>query len=63
MILADAFGLEQGIAGGMGAAMAMGIRRGLFSNEAGEGSAPNVAATAHVSHPVKQVSTQTPRNI
>lgn len=54
MILADAFGLEQGIAGGMGAAMAMGIRRGLFSNEAGEGSAPNVAATAHVSHPVKQ---------
>lgn len=54
MILADAFGIEQGVAGGVGAAMAMGIRRGLFSNEAGEGSAPNVAATAHVSHPVKQ---------
>ncbi len=54
MIFADAFGLEQGVAGGVGAAMAMGIRRGLFSNEAGEGSAPNVAATAHVSHPVKQ---------
>lgn len=54
MILADAFGIEQGVAGGVGAAMAFGIRRGLFSNEAGEGSAPNVAATAHVSHPVKQ---------
>ena len=54
MIFADAFGIEQGVAGGVGAAMAMGIRRGLFSNEAGEGSAPNVAATAHVSHPVKQ---------
>lgn len=54
IILADAFGIEQGVAGGVGAAMAMGIRRGLFSNEAGEGSAPNVAATAHVSHPVKQ---------
>lgn len=54
IILADAFGIEQGVAGGVGAAMAFGIRRGLFSNEAGEGSAPNVAATAHVSHPVKQ---------
>lgn len=54
MIFAEAFGIEQGLAGGVGAAMAMGIRRGLFSNEAGEGSAPNVAATAHVSHPVKQ---------
>lgn len=54
MIIADAFGIEQGVAGGVGAAMAFGIRRGLFSNEAGEGSAPNVAATAHVSHPVKQ---------
>lgn len=38
----------------MGAALAMGIRRGLFSNEAGEGSAPNAGATADVSHPVKQ---------
>ena len=43
------------IAGGtLGATMMTGIKRGLFSNEAGEGSAPNVAATAHVSHPVKQ---------
>lgn len=54
LIFSSAFGLEQGFAGGVGASMAMGIRRGLFSNEAGEGSAPNVAATAHVSHPVKQ---------
>lgn len=54
LIFEDAFGLRQGVAGGVGAAMAMGIRRGLFSNEAGEGSAPNVAATSHVSHPVKQ---------
>ena len=38
----------------VGVAMREGVRRGLFSNEAGEGSAPNVAATATVSHPVKQ---------
>lgn len=53
-IIEDAFGINQAVAGTVGSAMAMGIRRGLFSNEAGEGSAPNVAATAHVSHPVKQ---------
>lgn len=34
--------------------MMIGVKRGLFSNEAGEGSAPNVAATASVTHPVKQ---------
>ena len=45
--------------GGAGAALMQGIRRGLFSNEAGMGSAPNVAATAHVSHPVKQGLIQT----
>jgi AGCS family alanine or glycine:cation symporter len=38
----------------MGAAVMQGIKRGLFSNEAGEGSAPNTAATAYVTHPVKQ---------
>lgn len=54
MIVDSAFGLEQAVGGTMGAAMAFGIRRGLFSNEAGEGSAPNAAATANVSHPVKQ---------
>lgn len=54
LIVENAFGLDEAIGGTLGGAMAMGIRRGLFSNEAGEGSAPNVAATAHVSHPVKQ---------
>jgi AGCS family alanine or glycine:cation symporter len=53
-IIENAFGFNQAMGGTVGSAMAMGIRRGLFSNEAGEGSAPNVAATAHVSHPVKQ---------
>lgn len=53
-ILANAFGWEQAIGGSVGAALMQGIKRGLFSNEAGMGSAPNVAATAHVSHPVKQ---------
>jgi AGCS family alanine or glycine:cation symporter len=53
-IIENAFGINQVAGGTVGSAMAMGIRRGLFSNEAGEGSAPNVAATAHVSHPVKQ---------
>ncbi len=53
-IVANAFGLEQGVGGVLGAAVMMGVKRGLFSNEAGEGSAPNVAATATVSHPVKQ---------
>ena len=40
-------------------ALMQGIKRGLFSNEAGMGSAPNAAATAHVSHPVKQGLIQT----
>jgi AGCS family alanine or glycine:cation symporter len=56
-IIGGAFGLEQmagGFTGGIAAAMLNGVKRGLFSNEAGMGSAPNVAATATVSHPVKQ---------
>lgn len=57
-IVAGAFGYEEAIAGGMGAAIAQGLRRGLFSNEAGLGSAPNVAATALVRHPVSQGITQ-----
>ena len=45
----------QSIAGGFaGSVVMLGIKRGLFSNEAGMGSAPNAAATASVSHPVKQ---------
>lgn len=58
MIVKSAFGLDQAVAGGMGAAIAQGLRRGLFSNEAGLGSAPNVAATALVRHPVSQGITQ-----
>lgn len=59
MIFANAFGVKQVIGGGMGAALLNGIKRGLFSNEAGMGSAPNAAATATVSHPVKQGLIQT----
>ncbi|ELR64882.1 sodium/alanine symporter family protein [Photobacterium marinum] len=58
MIISNAFGWEEAVGGGMGAAMAQGLRRGLFSNEAGLGSAPNVAATADVTHPVSQGITQ-----
>lgn len=54
VIVLDAFGIEQVAGGGLGATMMNGIKRGLFSNEAGEGSAPNVAATAATTHPVKQ---------
>ena len=58
-IVSHAFGWNQALGGGIGAALMQGIKRGLFSNEAGMGSAPNVAATAHVSHPVKQGLIQT----
>jgi len=54
MIFEGAFGVEEVAGGALGAAMMNGIKRGLFSNEAGMGSAPNAAATADVSHPVKQ---------
>lgn len=57
-IFANAFGIEEAVSGGMGAAIAQGLRRGLFSNEAGLGSAPNVAATAEVRHPISQGITQ-----
>ncbi|MGI9505952.1 MAG: alanine/glycine:cation symporter family protein [Geminicoccaceae bacterium] len=57
-IFANAFGFEEAVGGGMGAAIAQGLRRGLFSNEAGLGSAPNVAATADVRHPISQGITQ-----
>jgi alanine or glycine:cation symporter, AGCS family len=59
LIIKNAFGLEQAVGGGVGAAIMMGIKRGLFSNEAGMGSAPNAAATAEVAHPVKQGLIQT----
>ena len=54
LIFKDAFGITQIAGGGIAATLMNGIKRGLFSNEAGEGSAPNVAATASTSHPVKQ---------
>ena len=54
VIVSSAFGIEQSVGGSIGATILIGTKRGLFSNEAGEGSTPNVAATATVSHPVKQ---------
>ncbi|MGE0846189.1 MAG: alanine/glycine:cation symporter family protein [Flavobacteriaceae bacterium] len=57
-IVSNALGFEEVVSGGVGAAIAQGLRRGLFSNEAGLGSAPNVAATADVRHPISQGITQ-----
>lgn len=54
LIFQSAFGLEEAVGGGIGAAIMQGVRRGLFSNEAGMGSVPNAAASANVSHPAKQ---------
>ncbi|BFL78618.1 alanine/glycine:cation symporter family protein [Staphylococcus hominis subsp. novobiosepticus] len=53
-IIKSAFGIEQVAGGAVGTAILQGVKRGLFSNEAGMGSAPNAAATAAVPHPVKQ---------
>ncbi|WP_233266698.1 alanine/glycine:cation symporter family protein [Tomitella fengzijianii] len=58
-IVESAFGIRQFAGAGIWAAMMQGMRRGLFSNEAGMGSTPNAAATAAVSHPVKQGLVQT----
>lgn len=52
-IVEEAFGIRQIAAGGFGAALMNGVKRGLFSNEAGSGSAPCAAAAADVSHPAK----------
>jgi alanine or glycine:cation symporter, AGCS family len=57
VIVQSAFGVgpaAAGLAGGMSAALLNGVKRGLFSNEAGMGSAPNAAATATTDHPAKQ---------
>lgn len=59
LIFENAFGINQAAGGTLGMAMIMGVKRGLFSNEAGEGSTPNAAATATVSHPAKQGLIQT----
>ena len=53
-IFQGAFDFQAIFAGFTGSALMQGIKRGLFSNEAGVGSAPNAAASANVSHPVKQ---------
>lgn len=53
-IFAEAFGVRQAVAGGLGAVLTNGIKRGLFSNEAGSGSAPCAAAAADISHPAKE---------
>lgn len=53
-IFSQAFDFKAIFGGFMGSVMMMGLKRGLYSNEAGIGSAPNAAAAADVSHPVKQ---------
>ncbi len=53
-IFAQAFGLKPIVGGGLGAVVMNGVKRGLFSNEAGSGSAPCAAAAAEVDHPAKQ---------
>ena len=53
-IFSEAFGLRQVVAGGFGAVLMNGAKRGLFSNEAGSGSAPCAAAAADISHPAKE---------
>jgi len=58
-IFAQAFGMEQATTGAFAFMVMQGIKRGLFSNEAGMGSTPNAGATAEVSHPVKQGYIQT----
>ena len=54
MIITEAFNPSSAIGGGIGAVIIQGAKRGMFSNEAGLGSAPNVAAVAYVAHPVQQ---------
>ncbi len=57
-IVKNALGIEEAVGGGIGIAITQGIQRGLFSNEAGLGTAPNVAASCYVRHPVSQGITQ-----
>ncbi len=54
LIFRSAFNLEPATAGVFGMAIAWGVKRGIYSNEAGQGTAPHAAAAAEVSHPVKQ---------
>jgi AGCS family alanine or glycine:cation symporter len=54
LIIKSAFGIHPALSGVVGAAISMGIKRGVFSNEAGQGTAPHAAAAAEVLHPVEQ---------
>ena len=54
IVMQDAFNFKSIFGGFTGSCMVLGIKRGLFSNEAGMGSAPNASASATVSHPAKQ---------
>ncbi len=54
LIINSAFGIDQTFAGIIGMAIAWGVKRGIYSNEAGQGTAPHAAAAAEVSHPAKQ---------
>ncbi|SDJ32231.1 alanine/glycine:cation symporter family protein [Salimicrobium halophilum] len=59
LIFSSAFGFREFAGGTIGGMIMIGVQRGLFSNEAGMGSAPNAAATSEVTHPVKQGLIQT----
>lgn len=59
LIFSEAFNFQSAIGGGIGTVILTGIKRGMFSNEAGLGSSPNAGATASVTHPVKQGLVQT----
>lgn len=54
LIIKSAFGAEQAFAGILGMAISWGVKRGIYSNEAGQGTAPHAASAAEVTHPVKQ---------
>lgn len=54
LIFKSAFNMEAGMSGMIGSAIAWGVKRGIYSNEAGQGSAPHAAASAATSHPAKQ---------
>lgn len=54
LIVRNAFGMKAGFAGMLGLAIAWGVKRGVYSNEAGQGTGPHAASAAEVTHPAKQ---------
>src|SRR5690606_20707628 len=54
LIFSSAFGFDAAFGGIIGAAISWGVKRGIYSNEAGQGTGPHAAAAAEVSHPAKQ---------